>query len=129
MAVVNLPIDDGEHAGVLVSFEVDERTFPDTVIELRTDGTRAVERLSKSPGRTTEASRSVATSLRQTLPVLSTILSEVRHAAPAVDEISLNLGLRVGGETGFAFVKGSADATIGITVTWRRPGSSAADAR
>lgn len=31
------------------------------------------------------------------------------------------LGLRIGGEAGVVFARGSADATVGVTVTWRPP--------
>jgi hypothetical protein len=31
------------------------------------------------------------------------------------------MGLQFGGETGFYFAKGTAEASIAVTMTWRRP--------
>lgn len=106
MTVVRVPISD-DQPGAYVEFDVEEQDE---------DGT---EPLARRRDGTTLAAHSLARSLDTSLPALSLILSKVRSAAAGCDEICLQLGLRVGGETGLVFVRGGADATIGVTVTWR----------
>jgi hypothetical protein len=64
---------------------------------------------------------SLASSLDRVMPALTTIVDRFRTARLAPDEIAVNLGLKVGGETGLVFAKGSAEATFTATLTWRRP--------
>jgi hypothetical protein len=52
---------------------------------------------------------------------LSVVVGQLKTVDPAVDEIDVQVGLRVGGETGLLIVRGMAEATFAITMTWRRP--------
>lgn len=55
---------------------------------------------------------------------LSTILLKLRSAEHAPDEIQMEFGLKLGGETGLIFAKGTAEANFAVTVTWAKPPSS-----
>lgn len=106
MTVLMVPISDDE-PDTLVAFDVD------------VDDEDGTEPLAKRRDGSTVAARSLAASLDGALPALSLVLSKVRAAAAGCEEISLQMGLRVAGETGLVFVRGGADATIGVTLTWR----------
>lgn len=70
---------------------------------------------------------SLAAALDSALPTVSLVMSRLRTAVADAEEISLELGLRVSGQAGVVFVRGGSDATIGVTVTWRRPHPEAGD--
>jgi hypothetical protein len=114
VTVVRVPISD-DQPDAYVEFDVD----------LDEDG--GVEPLGARRGRPIVAASSLAGSLDATLPALSLMLAKLRAAAAGCDEVAMQLGLRVGGETGLVFVRGGGDATIGVTVTWRSRERRAAD--
>ncbi|HZN17566.1 MAG TPA: CU044_2847 family protein [Micromonosporaceae bacterium] len=64
---------------------------------------------------------SLSASLGKVMPAINTILTRLRSAEQAPDEIGMQLGLTVGGETGLIFTKGTAEANFTLTVTWRKP--------
>jgi hypothetical protein len=66
-----------------------------------------------------EAPFSLASSLRSVLPALHVLLDGLRTLAPGPDEVTVELGLKVGGETGLVFVKGTGEATFTVNLTWR----------
>jgi hypothetical protein len=107
MTVVKLPLGDDRCPGAVAEFEIADE--PGTELLAARRGTRP------------DAAPSLAASLDRSLPALSLILSKLRAAAQDADELTVNLGLTVGGETGLVFVKGSAEATIAVSITWRRP--------
>lgn len=122
MIVVEMPIG-GAHAdaGALVSFEVDEGA----IVAAEGDGS-GVELTGKGSRRRLRLQESLAASLGRTLPALSVVLAELEKAAPGYDEITVEMGLRVGGTTGLVFVQGNADANVHVTVTRRpRPAATA----
>lgn len=53
-------------------------------------------------------------------PALRMILGRLREGVHAPDKITIDVGLQVGGETGFVFAKGTAEASIAVSMTWRR---------
>lgn len=53
-------------------------------------------------------------------PALDLIVSRLRQAARRPDEITVDFGLKIGGETGLIFAKGTAEANLSVSVTWRR---------
>ncbi len=61
----------------------------------------------------------LAASLERALPALRTVIDRLRSAATP-DEISVELGLAIGGETGLIFTKGTTEATFTVNITWRR---------
>lgn len=62
---------------------------------------------------------SLGSAMDRVLPALRAIVKRVRTAEHAPDEISMELGLKVGGEQGFILTKGTAEATLTLTLTWR----------
>jgi hypothetical protein len=59
-------------------------------------------------------------SFDKVVPVLSDVVSKVRSATHAPDEVNLELGLKVGGETGLVFCKGTGEANFVLKVKWAK---------
>ena len=66
------------------------------------------------------ASFSLSSAMDRVMPALRVILGQLRSGAFSPDEITLQLGLQVGGASGVFFAKGTAEATVAVTMTWRR---------
>ena len=111
MAVVLLkvPIDD-THAE-FVEVEVDRRDLGDQVEFNADPGGRGVG----------IAPFTLTSAIDKVMPALRTILTRFRAAEHAPDEVAMQLGLKVGGETGLVFAKGTAETTFTVTLTWRKP--------
>jgi hypothetical protein len=112
VAAVLLRVPIGDDPSEFVEVEVDRRDLGDTV-ELTSGGRDFAV-----------AAFSLGSSFDQVLPALSTILTKLRSVAHSPDKVEMTLGLKVGGETGLIFAKGSAEATFTVALTWRKPGSS-----
>ena len=54
------------------------------------------------------------------MPALRTIIIRLRTDEHSPDEIAMNLGLKVGGEAGLVFAKGTAEATFTVSMTWHK---------
>ena len=67
---------------------------------------------------------SLASAMDRVMPALRVILIRLRAGVHSPDEINMTLGLQIGGETGVFFAKGTAEASVAVSMTWRR---SAAD--
>lgn len=106
--LVRVPIGDGSDDFIVV--EVDTRQFGDGV-QLTADDRPDVA----------TAPYSLAGSMRRVMPALSAVLTGFRQSHHAPDEVSMELGLSIGGETGLIFVKGTAEATFTVTATWKKP--------
>lgn len=63
---------------------------------------------------------SLASAADHVVPALRTMVGRLRDGVHAPDEVTLGIGLQIGGETGFVFAKGTAEASIAVTMTWRR---------
>jgi Trypsin-co-occurring domain 1 len=63
---------------------------------------------------------SLASAMDRVIPALRVILGRLRAGVHSPDEITMELGLQVGGEAGVFFAKGTAEATVAVTMTWRR---------
>jgi hypothetical protein len=109
MATTLLKLGIGDGSDEYVEVEVDRRDL-EGVHLASDDGEGAVR-----------APYSLAASLGRVMPAINTILNRLRSADQAPDEIGIELGLTIGGETGLIFTKGTAEATFAITVTWRKP--------
>jgi hypothetical protein len=64
---------------------------------------------------------SLASSLDRVMPALRTIITRLRTDEHSPDEIGMQLGLKVGGEAGLVFAKGTAEATFTVSLTWHKP--------
>ncbi len=106
-SLIKVPIDDDPNDYVEV--DIDSRELG-TAVQLTAGGLADLR----------VASFSLASSLDTVLPALSTVLRKIRDSAHAPDEVGIELGLSVGGETGLVFTKGTAEATFTVSLTWRR---------
>jgi hypothetical protein len=121
MTVVKLPVGDDRCPGAMAEFEVDPDDLDGIGRVGRAHGAgSAGEQLLSPPLDPGRAGDSLAAALDRTLPALSLILAKLRAATSEVDDITVDLGLRIGGETGLVFARGSADATIAVSLTWHR---------
>jgi Trypsin-co-occurring domain 1 len=106
--LLKVPVSDG--SAEFVEVEVDRRELGDSV-QLRA-------------GSITEAATTAFTltsSMDRVLHAVLAMLTRVREAEHAPDEVGMELGLKVGGETGLIFAKGTAEATFTLSLTWRKP--------
>ncbi|WP_062430628.1 CU044_2847 family protein [Herbidospora daliensis] len=110
--LMRIPLDDTPDAPVMV-VEVDYDDIADEQgVELVSD---------TGPGRTAQALRSLADSFDHLEPAVSAIVTRLRKAARTPDAITVEFGLKFGGETGVIFAKGKAEAALKVTVTWNGP--------
>jgi hypothetical protein len=102
------PIEDGDDEYIEV--EIDPADLGESV------------ELVSADGRVYQAARSLGAAMDRLLPAVDAILDRFRRHRRAPDEIELELGLKLGGETGVIFAKGTSEATFNVKLTWRRPG-------
>nr|WP_062341709.1 CU044_2847 family protein [Herbidospora sakaeratensis] len=113
--LMRIPLDDTPGAPVMV-VEVDYDDIADEQgVELVSD---------TGPGRTAQALRSLAGAFDTLEPAVSAIVTRLRSAARAPDTITVEFGLKFGGETGVIFTKGKAEAALKVTVAWNGPGQT-----
>jgi hypothetical protein len=107
--ILQVPLRDG--SSEIVEIEVDQRDLSPAVTLVADDDS----------DRTAKATFTVSSALKRVLPALSEILLNLRSATHAPDEVQIELGLSMGGETGIIFTKGTAEATFKISATWHKP--------
>jgi hypothetical protein len=103
-AIMRVPVD-GE-SGQFIEVEVGREAL--NSLELVSDD-----------GRLGNAPFSLVSSLERALPAVRTVVDRLRSAAQAPDEITVEVGLSIGGETGIVFAKGTTEANFALTLTWR----------
>ncbi|MFG1680744.1 CU044_2847 family protein [Nonomuraea sp. NPDC049269] len=73
-------------------------------------------------GRIAKVSTSLSQAFDNVEPALKMIVTRLRDAAQAPEEITVGFGLKFGGETGLIFAKGKTEASLTVSVTWsKRP--------
>jgi hypothetical protein len=72
------------------------------------------------------AAFSLASAIDHVMPALRMIAGRLHSGVHAPDEVMMQVGLQVGGEAGFYFAKGTTEASIAVTMTWRKPQREAA---
>src|SRR5262249_11747222 len=77
--------------------------------------------LASEEGRAARATQSLTDAFRRIGPAVDVVLGNLRGAARSPDEIELEFGLKVGGEAGLIFAKGSAETAFKVRLTWKRP--------
>ncbi|GLZ62450.1 CU044_2847 family protein [Micromonospora sp. NBRC 107095] len=107
MSTVLLKVPVAEGSDEYVEVQVDRRDLA------------GIELAAADDGRGQWAATTLTASLERVLPALRTVIGRLRTAA-APDEITVELGLAIGGETGLIFTKGTTEATFTVNVTWRR---------
>lgn len=63
---------------------------------------------------------SLASAMDRVMPAVRVILGRLRGADVSPDEITMNLGLQIGGEAGVFFARGTSEASVAVSMTWRR---------
>jgi Trypsin-co-occurring domain 1 len=112
--LMRVPVDGGQdEAGAdFIMVEVDPQDG-DGAVQLAADD---------STGRdVVRAPETLARAFDRLGPALSTMLLKLRSAEHAPDEIQMEFGLKLGGEAGLIFAKGTAEANFAVTVTWAKP--------
>jgi hypothetical protein len=71
---------------------------------------------------------SLTSAAEHLLPALRTLVGRLRQGVHAPDEVTVQIGLQIGGETGFVFAKGTAEANIAVTMSWHREAGGTAAA-
>lgn len=104
--VLSVPIGDGSDGWLDVEAALEEQS----------DGVQ----LAAGPGRLARVtSYSLSSALKNVVPTIDAVLSRVRESRLAPDEVSLEFGLKIGGEHGMILTKGTAEANMKLTVKWR----------
>jgi hypothetical protein len=114
-ALLKVPVGDG--SGEFVEIEVSRA-------ELQDLSESGVVLASDDGSRFEAATFSLASAMDRVMPALRVILGRLRAGIHSPDEITMELGLQVGGEAGVFFAKGTAGATVAVTMTWRRGSAS-----
>jgi len=112
MARTLLKVPVGDAGDEFIEVEVEKRDLAG--VELAADDRDGSEK----------APFTLATSMTRVMPAINAILTRLRSAEHAPDEICMELGLTIGGETGLIFTKGTAEANFTVTVSWRKPAPS-----
>ena len=79
---------------------------------------------SQSGDRFRAAGFTLVDAMNRVLPALRAVLLRLREGVHAPDELTMKIGLQVGGETGFVLAKGTTEANIEVCMTWRRTAES-----
>lgn len=111
-----VPLGDG--SGDVVEVEVARSD----VAELEESG--VVLAADSGGGRMRAVGFSFVSGVEHVLPALSAVVSRLKTDSAgfdAPDEITVSVGLQVGGEAGIYFAKGTSEATIEVAMTWRKP--------
>jgi hypothetical protein len=104
-----MPVDGV--AGANLVAEVDPEDLPGDIELVADDG--------KTP--VAKAAGSLAEAFDKLEPTLGMIVTRLRDAARKPDEICVEFGLKIGAEAGFIFAKGTGEATLSVSVTWKQP--------
>jgi hypothetical protein len=110
-ALLKVPVDEGSDEFVEVQV---------SRAELLSLGESGVVLASADSSRFEATAFSLSSAIDQIMPALRVILSRLRNGVHSPDEITMELGLQIGGEAGVFFAKGTSEATVAVTMTWRR---------
>jgi hypothetical protein len=105
--LMEVPLDDTE-GGAVVLVEADSSEIPG-----------GLTLASPDPGQpAARAARSLSASLEQLEPVLKTVKDKLAASAP--EHFTVEFGVKLGGEAGIIWAKGTAEVNLKITMTWDR---------
>jgi hypothetical protein len=118
MVLLKVPVGDGSNEFVEVQVARDELPGESGVVLASDDGSRFEA-----------AGFSLASAMDRVMPALRVILSRLRVGVQSPDEITMKLGLQIGGEAGIFFAKGTTEASVAVTMKWcRSAGADGSDA-
>jgi Trypsin-co-occurring domain 1 len=110
-ALLRVPIGDGSDESVEIQVSRTEvQSLSESGVVLASDDGSRFEAVTFS----------LASAMDGVMPALRVVLGRLRAGVHSPDEITMELGLQVGGEAGVFFAKGTAGATVAVTMTWRR---------
>ncbi|MBV9013560.1 MAG: hypothetical protein JO272_16225 [Pseudonocardiales bacterium] len=96
---------------------------PDDVVVFEVDRSEVAEDLVLASGESGKAARALVT-LEETLasltPSLTRVVDALRKIAP--EQIAVEFGLKMGGETGVIIAKGTAEVNFKVTMSWKPGG-------
>jgi hypothetical protein len=105
MILAEVPLGDDDHS-ILV--EVDPRETCGELVLASVEPGKAATKLSKN----------LEESLETIKPALKSIQECLRSVAP--DELTIDFGLKFGGETGIILAKGTAEVNLKVSMKWKR---------
>jgi hypothetical protein len=101
-----LGVPVGEGTGDVVVFEVDRSEVPEDLVLA-----------SAEPGKVAARARTtMERALADIKPSLSKIVDVLREMTPG--EVTVEFGLKMGGETGVIIAKGTAEVNFKVTMSW-----------
>jgi hypothetical protein len=107
--LVMVPVS--ETGGAVAIFDVNDEDVPSELV------------LATSPGKAVaELSVSLREALDKVLPTMSEVSKQLTHLS--ADEVTMEFGLRVGGEAGLIFAKVGVDANFTVRLVWRQEGKA-----
>lgn len=104
--LLRIPLDSGEGPHLIAEVDATDLGGVDLMAD---DG----------GGRLGTAATTLSEAFGKLEPALDMIVSRLRRATRHPDEITVDFGLKLGGETGLVFAKGTAEANLSVSVTWR----------
>jgi hypothetical protein len=107
--LVKVPLGDG--SGDFVVAEVDDTT-------LRTD---QVSLAARQPEKLIEVADTLQASFDRTIGAVSDLLVRVRSMPNAPEQAQIQFGLKLGGEAGLIFARGTAEVNFQVTLSWQKP--------
>ncbi|GLX50746.1 hypothetical protein Shyhy01_36960 [Streptomyces hygroscopicus subsp. hygroscopicus] len=114
--------ESGEDAvgdGRLVTMALDEDGKDIAVFEVDGDLAGSDLELAAGGDLVGRARASVSEALDQVRPVLARVVETTRDLGP--QEVEIQFGLKMGGETGVIIAKGTAEVNFAVRMVWRRP--------
>ncbi|MGH3802283.1 MAG: CU044_2847 family protein [Pseudonocardiaceae bacterium] len=102
-----LSVPVGEGTDDVVVFEVDRSEVPDDLVLA-----------SPEPGKVAARARTtLEEALADLKPSLAKVLGVLREMAPG--EMTVEFGVKIGGETGVIIAKGTAEVNFKVTMSWK----------
>jgi Trypsin-co-occurring domain 1 len=102
-----LGVPVGEGAGDVVVFEVDRSEVPDDLVLA-----------SVEPGKVAARARTtLEEALADLKPSLTKVVGVLREMAPG--KVTVEFGVKMGGETGVIIAKGTAEVNFKVTMSWK----------
>ncbi|WP_247593740.1 CU044_2847 family protein [Streptomyces sp. S816] len=111
--------EDAVGEGQLVTMALDGEGKDIAVFEVDGDLTGSDLELAAGGDLVGRARVSVSEALDQVRPVLARVVETTRDLGP--QEVEIQFGLKMGGETGVIIAKGTAEVNFAVRMVWRRP--------
>ncbi|MFJ4800568.1 MULTISPECIES: CU044_2847 family protein [Streptomyces] len=111
--------EDAVREGQLVTMALDGEGKDIAVFEVDGDLTGSDLELAAGGDLVGRARVSVSEALDQVRPVLARVVETTRDLGP--QEVEIQFGLKMGGETGVIIAKGTAEVNFAVRMVWRRP--------